>query len=290
MDSTTGGEMKNLILKMVTKGVMSSDNANRLINMKRDIDPVLKGLNKGFIDEKRLAKFYEQEGYPVIYEEGNNPIGQDNFSRFFTPDVIMKYLVFPISVKKESKDIIIGFLNSANLDAVKQVIQKVFPDFNTTYFHVPYTIFRKVVYKGFMFDMRKYSALTAGKDAAGKVAADIKGNKGSVYQHFLQMAEQAFLFTVENGSIVYKDETMTSRFPIASLPTIKEGLVAGFLDVDSDVISKKLSHTEKIMLFTNMGIKREDKIVMVSKGVENFFFFLINPKASRKELEGVINA
>jgi len=148
--------MKNLILKMVARDVLSSSDANDLINKKSKADPVWSGLETGVIDEDKLAKFYEKEGYPVIYEEGVHSEGYDYFARFFTPDIIAKYLVFPISFKKESKDIIIGFINSVHLDSIRFTIQKVFPDFNTTFFHFPYSIFKKGIYRNFMIDIDKF--------------------------------------------------------------------------------------------------------------------------------------
>ncbi len=281
--------MRDLILKMVSKGVISSDNANRLINMKQNIDPIWKGIQKGFIDERKLARFYEEEGFPVIYEEGTAPLTREDFSRFFTPDVIARYLVFPISFKKDSKDIIIGFLNASHLESVRAMIQQIFPDFNTTYFHIPYTLFRKMVYKSFMFDMNRYAAVVLGIDAQVKVSAEIKGDRGEIYQQLVGIAEQVFYFSVENGSAVYKDETMTSRFPLASLPTFRDSIQKGYYEISADSSVKVLSHTEKILLFTNMGVKRDDRIVIVSRSPEHFFM-LINPRLSRKELESMIDA
>jgi len=275
---------------MVSKGVISSDNANRLVNMKQNLDPVWKGIIRGYIDEKKLARFFEEEGYPVIYDEGTTSFRKDDIFKFFTPDIIAHYLVFPISYKKESRDIILGFLNAAHLDTVKQMIQHIFPDISTTYFHVPYTLFRRMVYKNFLFDMSKYASLMAGMDAAGKAPADVKGDGNDILQQINALAERVIAFTIENGSAVFRDESIINRFPLASLPTIRDGLQKKYLELSADSAVKQLSPTEKILLFTNMGVKRDDRIVVISGGEKNDnFFILINPRGAKNELERILN-
>jgi len=95
--------MRNLILKMVHEGVVSSDNANKILSMKKGTDSLYRALSRGMIDEKKLARFYEKEGFPVIYDEGRGPMADEFFTRFFTPDVIVRHLVVPISFKKEKQ-------------------------------------------------------------------------------------------------------------------------------------------------------------------------------------------
>ncbi len=281
--------MKNLILKMVAKSVISSEEGNRLMNARKNIDPLWRGLNQGYIDEKKLATFYEHEGYPVIYEEGKNVQYNDYFSRFFTPDIIAKYLVFPISFKKENKDIIIGFISSAHLDSVRTMIQMVFPDFNTTCFHVPYSIFRKIVYRDFMFDIDRYLTHVSSKENQNSTQS-LRGKKGEMLARLREKADQAFIFTIENETVVLKDNNAVSRFPLISLPTIKEGLDRGYVELTADSSIKRLSHTEKIIFFSNMGIKREDRITILYHQGDPFFFFLVNAKASKKQLESLVNA
>lgn len=277
--------MRNTILKMVSKGVISSDNANRLVNMKQNLDPVWKGIIRGYIDEKKLARFFEEEGYPVIYDEGTTSFKKDDIFKFFTPDVIAQYLVFPISYKKESRDIILGFLNAAHLDTVRQMIQHIFPDISTTYFHVPYSLFRRMVYKNFLFDMSKYASMMAGMDTAVKLAAEVTGDKGDLIQQLTGLSERLIYFTIENGSAVFRDESIINRFPLASLPTIRDGLQKHYLELSADTAVKLLSPTEKILLFTNMGIKRDDRIVVACGDKAEHFFILINPRGSKNEIE-----
>lgn len=280
--------VRNLILKMVSKGVISSDNANRLVNMKQDIDPIWKGLIRGYIDEKKLARFFEEEGYPVIYDEGTVPFQRDDIFKFFTPDIIARYLVFPLSYKKENRDIILGFLNAAHLDTVRAMIQHIFPDFTTTYFHVPLSLFRRMVYKNFLFDMSKYASMKASIAAAGRPTIEIAPGAADPLQQFLSMAERVIRFSIENGSVVFRDEAIVNRFPLTSLPTIREGLQKRYLELSADKAVKVLSPTEKILLFTNMGIKRDDRIVIVTRESDPYFFILINPRVSRYDIVRVL--
>ena len=47
-----------------------------------------------------------------------------------------------------------------------------------------------------------------------------------------------------------------------------------------------LSHTEKILLFTNIGIKKSDKVVLVaSDDTKRLFFMIINPKVDKDQIE-----
>jgi len=280
--------VRNLILKMVSKGVISSDNANRLVNMKQDIDPIWKGIIRGYIDEKKLAKFFEEEGFPVIYDEGTISFQRDDIFKFFTPDIIARYLVFPIAYKKENRDIILGFLNAAHLNTVRAMIQHMFPDISTTYFHVPYTIFRRMVYRNFLFDMSKYASMMSSREAAGRPTIEIAPERGDILQQLTHIAERVIFFSIENGSVVYRDEATINRFPLASLPTIRDGLQKHYLELSVDKAVKLFSPTEKILFFTNMGIKRDDRLVIATQGETARFFILVNPHISLNEIARIL--
>lgn len=281
--------MRNLILKMVQDGVVSSDNANRMFAMKKGVDPLWRALSRGMIDEKKLARFYEKEGYPVIYDEGKGPMSDDFFTRFFTPDVIGKHFAVPISFKKESRDIIVGFVNSVLIDEIKQNIQRIFPEFNTTFFHIPYSIFKKIAAKHFLFDIDKYTDVLVQKHKSGEIAGSQEMTVASARKRLAKAAEQIFLLEIEGDSVVFKEESMSSRFPIKSLPTFKDGFKRGLLEFVPGDILNSLSHTEKILLFTNIGIKKEDKILILAYGRKNDKFFLIlNPKITKDKIDTLI--
>lgn len=284
-----GKIMRNLVLKMVQEGVVSSDNANRIFAMKKGVDPLWRALSRGMIDEKKLARFYEKEGYPVIYDEGKGPMEDDFFTRFFTPDVIGKHLAVPISFKKESRDIIVGFVNSVLIDEIKENIHRIFPEFNTTFFHIPYSIFKKIAAKHFLFDIDKYTDVIIQKQKSGEISSSGQITISSARKRLAKSAEQVFLFEIEGDSVVFKEESMSSRFPLKSLPTFKDGFKRGFLEfVPSDILNS-LSHTEKILLFTNIGIKKEDRILILAYGERNDKYFLIlNPKATKDKIESLI--
>ncbi|MBR4490557.1 hypothetical protein IKP13_07995, partial [bacterium] len=112
--------MRNLILKMVQGNVISSENANKILKMKTNVDPIWFALSKGMIEEKRLARFYEKEGFGVMYEEKKGFMSDDFFARFFTPDVITRLLALPVTFRKESKEIVIGFINSALTGQIRE--------------------------------------------------------------------------------------------------------------------------------------------------------------------------
>ena len=274
---------------MVQEGVVSSDNANRIFAMKKGIDPLWRALSRGMIDEKKLARFYEKEGYPVIYDEGKGPMEDDFFTRFFTPDVIGKHLAVPISFKKESRDIIVGFVNSVLIDEIRENIQRIFPEFNVTFFHIPYSIFKKIAAKHFLFDIDKYTDVVVQKHKSGEIANSGGMTVVSARKRLAKSAEQVFLFEIEGDSVVFKEETMSSRFPLKSLPTFQDGFKRGLLEfVPSDILSS-LSHTEKILLFTNIGIKKEDRILILAYGEQKDMYFLIlNPKTSKDRIETLI--
>lgn len=282
--------MRNLVLKMVQEGVLTSENANKVLAMKKGVDPLWKALQKGMIDEKKLAKFYEKDGYPVIYDEGRGPMSDDFFTRFFTPDVIAKHLAVPISFKKESKDIIVGFVNSALIPNIKESILKIFPEFNTTFFHIPYSIFKKIVAKHFLFDIDKFTSVVSQMELSGELFGDKLASVSSAKKKLSEVAEQVFMLEIEaDGSVVFKEEAMTSRFPLKSLPTFSECFQRGYMEIVPGDNINSLSHTEKILLFTNIGIKKDDKIIIISSGEEKrIFFLLLNPKVPRDQIEYLI--
>lgn len=279
--------MRNLVLKMVQEGVLTSENANKMLAMKKGVDPMWRGLSRGMIDEKKLARFYEKDGYPVIYDEGRGPMSDDFFTRFFTPDVIAKHLAVPISFKKESKDIIVGFINSALIPQIKENILKIFPEFNTTFFHIPYSIFKKIAAKHFLFDIDKFTSVLTQMELSGEMYSEKAISVSSARKKLREVAEQVYLLEIDaDESVVFKEESMTSRFPLKSLPTFKEGFNRGYMEIVPGDNMNSLSHTEKILLFTNVGIKKDDKIMILASGEEKKVFFLIlNPKVSKSQIE-----
>ena len=53
-----------------------------------------------------------------------------------------------------------------------------------------------------------------------------------------------------------------------------------------ETVMNSLSHTEKILLFTNIGIKKSDKVVLVaSDDTKRLFFMIINPKVDKDQIE-----
>ncbi|MGI6394373.1 MAG: hypothetical protein ACOX2F_06545 [bacterium] len=279
--------MRDLVLKMVAEGVLTSENANKILLMKKGVDPVWRALSRGMIDEKKLARFYEKEGYPVIYDEGRGPMSDDFFTRFFTPDVISRHLAVPISFKKESRDIIVGFINAALIPQIKDNILKIFPEFNTTFFHIPYSIFKKIAAKHFLFDIDKYTSTMTQLEASGEMHSDRAVSVASVRKKLKDVAEQVYMLEIDKqGAVVFKEETMTSRFPLKSLPVFEEGFERGYMEVISSDNLDYLSHTEKILLFTNIGIKKDDKIMMLSIDEEKkTFVLLLNPKVPKEQID-----
>jgi len=283
--------MRNFVLKMVSEGVLTSENANKMLAMKKGVDPVWRALSKGMIDEKKLAAFYEKEGYPVIYDEGRGPMSDDFFTRFFTPDVISRHLAVPISFKKESRDIIIGFINSALIPQIKDNVLKIFPEFNTTFFHIPYSIFKKIAAKHFLFDIDKYTAVMTQMELSGELHPEKNLTINSVRKKLKKVTEQVYLLEIDaEGSVVFKEESMTSRFPLKSLPTFKDGFERGFMEIVPGDNINSLSHTEKILLFTNIGIKKDDKIlVLAANENKKAFYFILNPSVDRGQIEFLLN-
>ncbi|HNZ53851.1 MAG TPA: hypothetical protein PLD55_08390 [bacterium] len=279
--------MRNLVLKMVTEGVLTSENANKMLAMKKGVDPVWRALSKGLIDEKKLARFYEKEGYPVIYDEGRGPMSDDFFTRFFTPDVIARHLAVPISFKKESRDIIVGFINAALIPQIKENILKIFPEFNTTFFHIPYSIFKKIAAKHFLFDIDKYTSVMIQMEVSGEMHSDKVVSVSSVRKKLREAAEQVYMLEIDaQGSVVFKEESMTSRFPLKSLPIFKEGFERGYMEIIPGDNLNSLSHTEKILLFTNVGIKNDDKIMILAADEEKkTFVLLLNPKVPKDQID-----
>ncbi len=282
--------MRDLVLKMVQEGILTSENANKILAVKRGVDPIYKALSRGMIDEKKLAKFYEKEGYPVIYDEGRGPMADEFFTRFFTPDVIVRHLVVPISFKKENKDIIVGFINSALIPNVKETIKCIFPEFNTTFFHIPHSIFRKIVAKHFLFDIEKYTSVLTQMEISGEIYVDREEIVNSSKKKLMNVADQVLLLEIEeDGSILFNEKGLVSRFPLKSLPVLKEGFERGYMNMVPGDNLGALSHTEKILIFTNLGVKKDDTI-MITAADENkkSFFLLVNPSVPKVEIESLI--
>ncbi len=282
--------MKSLLFKMVSRNVIHSDDVSYLLSYEEGFDPVLHGILSGLIDEGKLAKFYEYEGYSVIYNDGEHRLENSLFSGFFTPDLIARYLVVPISFKEDSKDIIVGFINSHSIPVLKQTINKIFP-FSTTFFHIPYSIFKRIVFTTYLFDIEKYHAtqrrwLKEKKLDVGDRTIDM----GKLTRFYRQNAEQVFVFKKEKSSVVFDNGQIKGRFPLPSLPTLQNSLRHGYIEIDAGQAMSILSHTEKIMFFTNMKLKRNDKMVVISpeKEFSDTFFLLINPKGDRSLLESAI--
>ena len=276
---------------MVSRNVIHSDDVPFLLSNKKGFDPLLHGIISGLIDEGKLAKFYEHEGHSVIYNDGDYYSDNSMFSGFFTPDIVSKYLAIPISFKKENKDIIIGFVNSAHIPIIKQFITKIFP-FNTTYFHIPYSNFKKIVYRKYLFDVTKYHEVQRKRlkehNLTNKyVVSDLE----KLVRFYRKQAEQVFVFKKAKSSVVFNNGSIKGRFPLHSLPTLQDSLRHGYIEIDAAESMEMLSHTEKIMFFTNMKIKREDKMVVISPEKEfgDTFFLLVNPKADRRTLESAVN-
>ena len=164
--------MRNLVLKMVQEDVISSENANKILKIKVNVDPIWFALAKGMIDEKKLAKFYENEGFTVIYDEKKGTMTDDFFTRFFTPDVITRLLAIPVSFKKESKEIVIGFITSALIPQITATILKIFPGFTINYAHIPSSIFKKISAKHFLFDIDRFTSVLSQLEPNNELFSD----------------------------------------------------------------------------------------------------------------------
>ncbi len=279
--------MRNLMLKMVQENVISSENANRILKMKKNVDPIWFAISKGMIDEKKLAKFYEKEGYPVMYEEKKGFMSDDFFSRFFTPDVITRLLALPVSFKKENKEIIIGFINSALTGQISETILKIFPGFNIKFTHIPASTFKRIAAKHFLFDIDRFTSVLIQLEPNNELFSDKAVKIMTTKKKLREISEQIYTLELENNeSVIFKEETLTSRFPLKSLSTFKELFERSYTEFIPENIMNSLSHTEKILLFTNIGIKKSDKVVLIaSDDTKKFFFMIINPKADKDQIE-----
>jgi len=286
-------EMRNLILKMVQEEVISSENAAQLLKIKKGVDPIWRGLSAGQIDEKKLIKFYENEGYSIFYDDNSSFVREDFFSRFFTPDVIMKYLCIPISFKKESKDIILGFINPVLIPQIKEAILKIFPEFNTTFVHIPYSILKKIVAKSYLFDIDKFAAVLIQKEQKGEIYSNKDVSIATSKKKIHEICDQVFILDLStNGSVVLKNDNSSgiSRFPLHSLPTFKDGFNRGYLEIIPNELLSTMSYTERILLFTNAGIQKNDRVVILAADSSKMTFFLLkNPKGTKEQLEFLIN-
>ena len=279
--------MRNLMLKMVQDDIISSENANKILKMKKNVDPIWFAISKGMIDEKKLAKFYEKEGYPVMLEEKKGFMSDDFFSRFFTPDVITRLLAIPISFRKETKEIVIGFINSALTNQIKETILKIFPGFNIDFIHIPASTFKRISAKHFLFDIDRFTSVLLQLEPSNELFSDKAVKIMATKKKLKEISEQLYTLELENGeSVIFKEDSMTSRFPLKSLSTFKELFSRTYTEFIPESLMKSLSHTEKILLFTNIGIKKSDKVVLVaSDDTKQLFFMIINPKVDKDQIE-----
>ena len=102
-----------------------------------------------------------------------------------------------------------------------------------------------------------------------------------------EISEQLFTLELENSeSVIFKEDSLTSRFPLKSLSTFRTMFERTYTEFVPETILNSLSHTEKILLFTNIGIKKSDKVVLVATDEsKKFFFMLINPKSDKDQIE-----
>lgn len=282
--------MRNLMLKMVQENVISSENANKAMKMKSNVDPIWFALSRGMIDEKKLAKFYEKEGYPVMYEEKKGYMSDDFFARFFTPDVIARLLALPVSFKKETKEVVIGFINSALTDQIQKTVLKIFPGFDVQFIHIPPSTFKKIAAKHFLFDIDRFTSVLIQLEPNNELFSDKVVKIMTIKKKLKSVSEQIYTLELENNeSVIFKEDTLTSRFPLKSLSTFKELFTRTYTEFIPESIMNSLSHTEKILLFTNIGIKKSDKVVLVATDdTKKFFFMIINPNADRDHIEFLV--
>ena len=272
---------------MVQEDIISSDNANKILKIKINVDPLWFAIAKGMIDEKKLAKFYENEGFSVIYDEKKGTMTDDFFTRFFTPDVITRLLAIPVSFKKESREIVIGFINSALIPQITQTILKIFPGFTINYVHIPSSIFKKISAKHFLFDIDRFTSVLSQLEPNNELFSDKVVKISTTKKKLKEVSEQIFTLELEKGeSVIFREETMTSRFPLKSLTTFKDLFNRTYTEFIPQNIMNSLSHTEKILLFTNIGIKKSDKVVLAATDdSKKVFFLIINPRADKEQIE-----
>ena len=282
--------MRNLIMKMVQENVISSENANKILKMKANVDPIWFALSKGMIDEKKLAKFYEKEGFQVMYEEKKGFMSDDFFARFFTPDVITRLLALPVTFRKESKEIVIGFINSALTEQIRETVLKIFPGFSIDFIHIPASIFKRIAAKHFLFDIDRFTSVLIQLEPNNELFSDKAVKIMTIKKKLKDVSEQIFTLELENNdSVIFKEDSLTSRFPLKSLSTFRDLFERTYTEFVPETIMNSLSHTEKILLFTNIGIKKSDKLVLVaSDESKKFFFLIINPKSDKDQIEFLI--
>ena len=275
---------------MVQENVISSENANKAMKMTRNVDPIWFALSRGMIEEKKLAKFYEKEGYPVMYEEKKGYMSDDFFSRFFTPDVIARLLALPVSFKKETKEVVIGFINSALTDQIRKTVLKIFPGFDVQFIHIPPSTFKKIAAKHFLFDIDRFTSVLIQLEPNNELFSDKVVKIMTIKKKLKDVSDQIYSLELENNeSVIFKEDTLTSRFPLKSLSTFKELFTRTYTEFIPESIMNSLSHTEKILLFTNIGIKKSDKVVLVATDeTKKFFFMIINPNTDRDHIEFLV--
>lgn len=282
--------MRNLILKMVQENVISSENASKILKMKTNVDPIWFAIAKGMIDERKLAKFYEQEGFTVIYDEKKGVMSDDFFARFFTPDVITRLLSLPVSFKKETMEIVIGFINSALIPQIKATILKIFPGFTINFVHIPSSVFKKIAAKYFLFDIDRFTSVLSQLEPNNELFSDKAVKISTTKKKLSKISQQLYTLELENNdSVIFKEESMTSRFPLKSLTTFRDLFGRTYTEFVPQTILNSLSHTEKILLFTNIGIKKSDKVALVaSDETKKMFYLLINPSVDKEQIEYLI--
>ncbi len=279
--------MRNLILKMVQENVISSENASKILKMKKNVDPIWFALSKGMIEERNLAKFYEKDGFSVVYDEKRSLMSDDFFARFFTPDVITRLLAIPVSFNKETREITIGFINSALIRQINETILKIFPGFNISFVHIPFSIFKKISAKHFLFDIDRFTAVLLQLEPNNELFSDKAVKNIAIKKKLKEVSEQIFTLELENNeSVIFKEDALSSRFPLKSLTTFRDLFNRNYTEFVPETIMDSLSHTEKILLFTNIGIKKSDKVAFVaSDDTKKTFFMLINPHADKEQID-----
>lgn len=281
--------MKNFILKLVSKEVLNSENANLLLqNSKDDIDMLWKGLEKGMISEEPLSKFYEEEGYPVIRSEGSRIMDDDSFLRFFTPDILLHYLIFPISFKRENRDIIIGFVNSSKIKEMNNALKQMFPGFSATFFHIPYSLYKKMLYKAFLLDISKYYEALQKNYYSEKVLTDLDSEDEVIFNKLSDRSERVMLFRKDGNAVTFRDDKMENKFPLRSLPVVSNAFENFYTEMSLEKSLNYLSNTEKIVFFTNMGLKKSDRVVLV-KISDSSIFVLINTSLDKEKVSKIVS-
>jgi hypothetical protein len=135
-----------------------------------------------------------------------------------------------------------------------------------------------------MFDIEKYIETIKTLKNTNRVSIDEDESVSSVFNKLNNMAEQVFLCKIKGEVIEYKDDTMLNRFPLNSLPLISESLTREYTEIDLLSSMSSLGHTEKIMFLTNMQMKKDDKVAILTLKGGKFFFLIVNPSVGKSEI------